>query len=135
VVLTDLGRIYFDKVVGNLDLLKSSPPANIAGKQVKPVVRVFVRRALVGALEQQTVYVIVQDQYLRPLEGAQIGVTLHFPDEGSEFYRLPESNEFGISQFSFTTPDLAVQSILYIDAEVSIRGETASGKSWFRIWW
>lgn len=135
VVLTDLGRIYFDKVVANSDLLKSSPPANIAGNLLNPQVRVFVLKALIGANEQQTVYVVVQDQYLRPVENAEVGVTLYFPDGSKEFYRLPESNEFGISQFSFTTPQLAVQSVINIKAEISIRGEFAIGKSWFRLWW
>jgi len=90
---------------------------------------------LIGAEEQQTVYVITQDQYLRPIENAQIGVTISFPDGSKEFYRLPESNEFGISQFSFITANLPVRSVVNIEAEISIRGEFAKGKSWFRLWW
>ncbi len=135
VVLTDLGRIYFDKVVANPELLKSSPPSNIAGNLLKPQARVFALKALIGVNEQQTIFVVAQDQYLRPIENAQIGVTLYFPDGTKEFYRLPESNEFGISQFSFTTPDLPLQSVINVQAEISIRGEFATGKSWFRLWW
>jgi hypothetical protein len=135
VVLTDLGRIYFDKVVANPELLKSSPPANIAGNLLKPQARVFALKSLIGVNEQQTVYVVAQDQYLRPIENAQVGVTLYLPDGTKEFYRLPESNEFGISQFSFTTPNLPTQSVINLQAEISIRGEFATGKSWFRVWW
>ncbi len=135
VVLSDLGRIYFDKVVANPELLKSSAPANIAGNLLQPKVRVFTQHALIGAEEQQTVYVVTQDQYLRPIEDAEIGVTLVFPDGSKEFYRLPESNKFGISQFSFTVADLPLRSEVNIEAEVSIRGEFARGRSWFRIWW
>ena len=135
VVLTDLGRIYFDKVVANPELLKSSPPANIAGKLVNPVVRVFALKSLIGSGDQQTVFVIAQDQFLRPLENAQVGVTLHFPDKTKEFYRLTETNEFGISQFAFSTGNLPIRSVVNVEAEINIRGEFASGRTWFRIWW
>jgi hypothetical protein len=135
VVLTDLGRVYFDKVVANPELLKSSPPANIAGKLVNPVVRIFALKSLIGNDEQQTVYVIAQDQFLRPIENAQVGVTLYFPDNSKEFYRLTETNEFGISQFTFSTGNLPIKSVVNVEAEVNIRGEFATGKTWFRIWW
>lgn len=135
VVLSDLGRIYFDKVVADPTLLKSSPPANMAGNLLKPQARVFARSALVGRGEQQQVYVVVQDQYLRPMANSQVGVTLKYPDGSQEFYRLPETNEFGISQFTFTVPDFEVRSVINIEAEITLRGESATGKSWFRIWW
>jgi hypothetical protein len=135
VALSDLGRLYFDKVVANPDLLKSSPPSNIAGDLIKPVARVFALHSLVGAGEQQTVYVVAQDQFLRPLAGAQVGVTLFFQDGTSEFYRLTETNEFGISQFTFNVGNLPVRSEVNIEGEVNLRGETAKGNSWFRLWW
>jgi hypothetical protein len=135
VVLTDIGRIYFDKVVANPELLKSSPPANIAGRLMKPIVRVFTLKSLIGVGEQQTVYIIAQDQYLRPIENAQVGVTLYFPDGSKEFYRSSETNEFGISQLSFSTGFLPVRSVVHIEAEISARGEFATGETWFRLWW
>ena len=76
VQLTDLGQVYFDKVVANPDLLKPSPPPDISGNLLNPRVRVFTARALIGAGEQQTVYVVVQDMYLRAIEAAQVEVTL-----------------------------------------------------------
>jgi acyl-CoA thioesterase FadM len=135
VVLSDLGRIYFDQVVADPQLLKSSPPANIAGSLLKPQVRVFARNALIGAGESQVIYVVVQDQYLRAMTKSQVGVTLKYPDQTQEFYRLPETNEFGISQFSFTVPEYKVKSVIEVEAEVTIRGETVKGSSWFRLWW
>ena len=135
VVLTDLGKAYFDKVVANPDLLKSSPPTNIAGQLLKPIVRVFPQKSLIGVNEQQTVYIVVQDQYLRAMSNAQVGVTVTLPDGSSEFYRLPETNEYGVSQLVLTTPALSVQSVVALKAEVTIRGETAVGNGWFRIWW
>jgi len=135
VVLSDLGRLYFDKVVANPELLKPSAPANIAGNLLHPKVRVFALKSLIGPGEGQTIFVIVQDQYLRPIQSAEVTITLNFPDGSKEFYRLPESSEKGISQFSFTTGTLAEQSVVNIQADVSVRGESATGRSWFRFWW
>ena len=135
VVLTDLGKVYFDKVVANPDLLKSSPPANITGQLLNPIVRVFPQRSLIGATETQTIFVVVQDQYLRAMPKAQVGLTVTFPDGTTQFLRLSETNEYGVTQVSFDVPNLAVQSVVRLKAEVSIRGEEATGTGWFRIWW
>jgi len=135
VVLSNIGRIYFDKVVADPALLKPSPPTDIAGSLLKPHVRVFTRNALIRSGDQQTIYVVVQDQYLRPMAKSQVGVTITYPDQSQEFYRLPETNEFGISQFSFTVPDYDVRSVIDVRAEITLRGETDSGSSWFRLWY
>ena len=135
VVLSDLGRIYFDKAIANPELLQSSPPANINGNLVNPVVNVFALNSLIGVGEQQTVYVIVQDKYLRPVANAQVGVTLYFPDGSKTFYRLSETNEFGISQIVFAVDGVELRTVMNVTAEINIRGESATGKTWFRIWW
>ncbi|MBA4383874.1 MAG: hypothetical protein C0410_04000 [Anaerolinea sp.] len=135
VMISDLGRIYFDKEVRNPELLKPSQPASIAGKLINPVVNVFALKSLVGVGESQTIFVILQDQNLAPVANAQVGVTLYYPDGSKQFYRLAETNEFGISQFSFTVDQLEVRTVVNAVAEINIRGESISGKTWFRIWW
>jgi hypothetical protein len=135
VQLTDLGQVYFDKFVADPDLLKPSPPPESSGSRLNPRVSVFTAKSLIGAGEQQTVYVIAQDMFLRPVEAAQVEVTMLYPNGTSERYRLPPTNEYGVSQFTYTTTDLPVQSTVYIKAEIQIRGETAGAKAWFRIWW
>lgn len=135
VALTDLGQFYFDKMIGNPELLKSSGSSNIAGQLLNPSVRVFADNALIGVGEQQTINIIVQDQTLSPVPDAQVGVTISLSDGTSEFYRLAETNEYGVSKISFIVPNLEVRSVVEIKAEVSIRGETATGSGWFRIWW
>jgi hypothetical protein len=135
VKLSDLGKLYFDMVVDDPKLLKPSPPPDLTGSLLNPKVRVFAGKSLIGAGEQQTVYVVVQDMYLRAIEAAQVEVTVSFPNGTSERYHLPVTNEFGISRFIFTTADLPARSIVYLKAEVTIRGESGTGKSWFRIWW
>ncbi len=135
VILTDLGKAYFDKVVANPELLKSSSSSHIAGQLLNPIVRVFAQKSLVGVGEQQTIYIVVQDQSLKAIPQTQVGITVTLPDGTSEFYRLPETNEYGVSQLSFLVPNYAAQSVIRLKAEVTIRGETAFGSGWFRIWW
>lgn len=135
VKISDLGQVYFDKVIANPELLKPSPPPDVSGNLLNPRVSVFTARSMIGAGEAQTVYVVAQDMYLRAIEAAQVEVTLYYPNGTSEFYRLPGTDVHGISQFTFTTAGLPARSIVYIKAEISIRGESGGGKSWFRIWW
>lgn len=135
VILTNIGQLYFDKLVANPELLKSSGSSKMAGQLLKPMVRVFAENALIGVGEQQTIYIVVQDQDLNPVPQAQVGVTITMPDGTSEFYRLAETNEYGVSQFFFDVPVFDVRSVVEIKAEVTIRGETATGSGWFRIWW
>jgi hypothetical protein len=135
VVLTDLGRVYFDKVVANPELLKANLSANAPGKLANPVVRVFAQKALIGAGDQQTVDIVVQNQYLQPMQGAQVGLTVTLPDGTSQFYRLSETNEYGVSQVQLTVPNLEAQSVVQLKADISINGEEAAGNGWFRVWW
>ena len=102
---------------------------------LKPQVRLFARHALIGAGEAQEIYVIVQDQYFRPMAKSQVSVTLTYPDQTEEIYRLTETNEFGISQFSFPVPQFKVGEVISVQATITLRGETAKGSTWFRVWW
>lgn len=135
VVLTDLGRVYFDKIAANPDLLKPNLALNAQGKLANPVVRVFAQKALIGAGEQQIVDVVVQNQYLQAMPGAQVGLTITLPDGTSQFYRLPETNQYGFSQITLPVPSLDAQSVVQLNAEVTIDGESAEGSGWYRIWW
>ena len=135
VVLSDLGQIYFDKVVANPELLKANKTANSQGSVGQPLVRVFVHKALIGAGESETIDVIVQNQYFQPLQGAQVGITETLPDGSSQFYRLTETNEIGLSQLTLNAPNLETKSVVKLKAEVTLNGLEAAGNGWFRIWW
>lgn len=133
--LSDLGRIYFEKMIGDPELLTASTPLTVNRSEDKPSVNVFALHSLIGAGEQQTVFVIVQDKFLKPMPGAQVGVTIYYPDEDKEFYRLGETNELGVSRFTFPVGNYESKSTIFVEAEATLRGETGKGKTWFRIWW
>jgi hypothetical protein len=133
--ISNLGTDYFNQYVADPALLKPEPSPEESGNLINPQVEVFTLNSRIGAQEAQTVYTVVHDPFMRPVAGAQVQVTVIYPNGVSEIYRLPESNEFGVSQFTFSAPDLAVQSVVRLNATINLRGETASGQSWFRIWW
>jgi hypothetical protein len=77
----------------------------------------------------------VQNQYYQPIQGAQVGVTETLPDGSTQFYRLTETNEIGLSQLSLNVPNLEKKAVVRLKADVTINGEEAAGNGWFRIWW
>ncbi len=135
VALSDLGRIYFDKQEANPELLKASPPEGLSGQLLHPSVSVFVLKGLIGCGEPQTIYVIARDQFMRPLPNAETGITLFYPDGSKTFYRLSPTNELGVSQINLQVEGLQVKDLVNVVAEINVRGEAASGRTWFHIWW
>jgi hypothetical protein len=135
VVVTDLGRIYFDAMVGNSQLLRPVPPDNIIAELLEPRARAFVANSLLPANSRQTVYVIVQDPYLRPVVNATVSVNLLLPDGRTQTYRLPNTNSDGITQLSFEVGALKPKQVVQIRAEISSAGQQTIAQTWFRIWW
>lgn len=135
VVVTDLGRIYFDQFVNDPSLLSPHPPAIIEREVLRLKVSAFVQESLVRPHSAQTVTVIVLDQYMHAVPNAQIAVTLRFPDGHKEFVRAAETNADGVSRLTFTVGDLPFKEMVEIDVDVTSRGVQAQGATWFRIWW
>lgn len=135
VAVTDLGRIYFDAVVGNPQLARSVPPDNITAARLEPRARAFVASTLLPANSRQTVYVIVQDPYLRPIANATCELTIILPDGVTQKYRLPNTNADGIAQLSFDVGNLPPKQVIQILVTVNSFAQETTAKTWFRIWW
>ena len=135
VVLTDLGRIYFDKVVGNQDLTRPSRPDYIPAASVEIKASAFVTQALIASGNMQTVQVIVQDQFLRPVAGAETTLEILYPDGTREVLPLPATDERGIAEASFPVGSGPVRELVTLNAVVSYQGKESSAQTWFRLWW
>lgn len=135
VVVTDLGRIYFEQFVNDPSLLLPHPPAIIEREVLRLKVSAFVQESLVRPHDQQTLTVIVLDQYLRAVPNAQVAVTLRFPDGRTEFVRATETNTDGVSRLTFTVGDLPYKEMVEIAVDATGRGAQAKAATWFRIWW
>ncbi|OJX43758.1 MAG: hypothetical protein BGO78_13245 [Chloroflexi bacterium 44-23] len=135
VILADLGSQYFAQFNGNSAYKQpdlSSLPATILRS---PQVSVFVANAIVTANSSQTVHVVVIDQYQQPMTGAVVGVTATMPDGRDSFFRLPETDAFGLSTFELLVGDLEPRDVVLLNALVTTPYGSSTGESWFRIWW
>jgi hypothetical protein len=134
VVLTDLGKRYFDLVVG--DPSKIIPMGSAApGAPRYPKAHAFVARALATAHSQQTIFVVVYDIYRQPITNAEVWVSVVTPDGESNTFQGPATDENGVAVMSFQIGDLKPQQVVELLVRVEANGEEASATSWFRIWY
>jgi hypothetical protein len=134
VVLTDLGKRYFDLVVGDNGLIKPSGSA-IPGKPRQPRALAFVSQSLVPANSQQKVYVIVMDMFDRPVADAQVWVYVRTPDGQLDPYRAPDTNSDGISILPYPVGNLNPHQVVELEVKVTTGGEEAETQTWFRVWY
>jgi hypothetical protein len=130
VALTDLGRIYYEMYTIN-----ANTGSNIIGPRIKPQVQAFVSKALIPSNDEQTLFVIAQDQYLEPIEGAMVIVTIHWSDKQEDNFRPPSTNEDGISKFSFPVGEIDPQKIIEVEVGIMYQQIEAFTSTWFRVWW
>jgi hypothetical protein len=134
VVLTDLGRAYFDLLREDPAQLKSVDPLDAT---INPVislkVRAYVQRAITLPSGQQTVYIIVQSQTLQAIADATGRATIHWLDGRNEDYYF-NSNNSGVGSFMFKFSDQNAGALVTIDIVVTYQGIVGTTSTSFRIW-
>ena len=95
-------------------------------------VHAFVFKARTSATDTQTVYIVVQDQNLQPVNNASCEVTVRLPDGTSE--RGVFISEKGVCTLSFQFKNQRNGSLVYIDVKVSYDDISAKTITSFRIW-
>ncbi|MCE1254345.1 MAG: hypothetical protein LWX83_12460 [Anaerolineae bacterium] len=129
ITLTDLGRLYFDARVGDPLLLEPAPSNNLIGESTRINVQ-----ALVGSDEPEIVYMVVQDQFLNPIQGAGLSVIITHPDGKKEAYRPIPTNLDGISKLEIPVKDLPPYSVVNIEVNAVYQKLQTSTTTWFRVW-
>jgi hypothetical protein len=127
--------VYFEQNVGDASLLEPAASADLPATLLELHAHAFVARAVVSPNEKQTLFVIVQDQYMRAVPQANVAVTVHFPLGGEERYRLPLTDRDGLAQLQFDVGKQPSNRIVVLDVEVTHSGLAALVGTWFRIWW
>ena len=134
VVISDLGRVYFDQQKEDPAHLKPAPPSDAT---IKPVLslktRAFVLKAVTLQTGKQTVYVIVQDQTSSALENASIKAVVHFTNNTTQEFTFT-TNARGFGQVSFDFSDQKAGELITIDITVNYKGLTNTTTTSFRIW-
>jgi hypothetical protein len=138
VILTDLGYQYFYVHGEDPSLLI---PVESGGGIVEGIrslqVRAYVKNAVTEASGEQTIYLIVQDQRLMPVEGAEIVLYTRMPSgEIKEIRVSQKTNGEGITQqkFSFDSTSVGIAEVVVVvrQKELGLQAKTITS---FRIWW
>jgi hypothetical protein len=136
VVITDLGRIYFDKVGEDPGLLPPAAPLNAVTRPLvlSIHVRAFVLKAVTLADDQQTIYIIARDQRGQPLAEADCTVQLQWPDGRSDTV-LRRTDRNGIAQLPFAFNDQIHGRRVLAGVSCNYGGISAGTTTSFRIWY
>ena len=134
VVLTDLGRLYFDQLGEDPAFLRPVSPLDATINPVLSIrVRAFVANSLTRSTGQQTVYVIVQSQTLQPVSNATGKATVRWPDGQVEEYFFT-TNSAGLGTVTFNFSDQKQGEMVPIDVTVVYQGKGNTTRTSFRIW-
>jgi len=134
VVITDLGRTYFDQLGEDQARLKPVEPLDATINAVLSIkVRAFVMKSVMLSSGRQTVYVIVQSQTLQAISDATGKATVHWPDGRTEEYFFT-TNSSGVGNVSFNFNDQKQGELVPIDIAVIYQGLGGTTRTSFRIW-
>lgn len=132
VILTDLGRIYFQK---HEDQSQSRPLRDGIPNTIMALrARAFTEKAVLSNGGTQTIYVVVQDQILRPISYSQVTFTIKLPSGEEERYIMPLTDKNGITSLPLRLirqpPGIVEIVVTAIYEEYQARTRTS-----FHIWW
>jgi len=134
VVLTDLGRLYFEQLGEDQAYLKPVSPLDATINPVLSIkLRAFVRKSVTLSSGQQTVFVIVQSQTLQAISNATGKATVHWPDGRTEDYFFT-TNSSGLGTATFNFADQKAGELVSIDIVVVYQGLAGTTRASFRIW-
>ena len=135
VVLTDLGRNYFDQIGEDPARLQPIRPLDAT---ISPILsihgRAFVRSAITKSKGQQTVHVVVQSQTGQPVQNANGKATIHFSDQPAVEYFFT-TNSSGLGSVTFDFQDQEPGALVPVEIIVTYQGLFARTSTSFRIWY
>jgi hypothetical protein len=133
--LAELGRTTFDSIPEDTALLAPTVNNFAPQSQVqKLVTRVFVRQAVTRQTDDQEIYVVVQDQTLRPVAGASVVLTVLWPD-GQEDTATLTTDKNGLAAAGISFSDQPVGELVILSAAVGYQEMDSRGSASFRIWY
>jgi hypothetical protein len=135
VVLTDLGRLYFDRLAEDPAQLRPIRTLNATISSILSIhARAFVKHAITQSTGQQTVYIVVQSQTNQPVADANGKATIHFTDQHTEEYFFT-ANSSGLGSVTFNFENQRAGELVPIEIIVAYQGLAAKTTASFRIWY
>ena len=136
VVLTDLGSLYFDKSNQDPALEAAVPPLNASIQQLLITslqVRAFVWKAVTTGNDQQTIFIVANDQSGRPVNNAACTSTIHWINGSQAVHSATNISGIAIAQFSFTNEPSG--NLIPIDVNCQFNTLNGISATSFRIWY
>ena len=132
--LTDLGRIYFDQIGEDPAFLR--PAQQNAGPNLvlSLKVRAFPAKAVTTPNDQQTIYVLVQDQNLQPVAGGN-GVASIRLASGESMQQSFTVNSKGVGTLTFAFANQPNGRLVYVNINVTYNDLGGKTTTSFRIWY
>ena len=133
VVVGDLGQSYFYTHNQDRKLLKPFLSDNSPRSILKLQVRAFPEDAVTPLQGKQTIYVVVQDQHLQPVPGADVSLTFRSPSGQETDYTLAPTDSSGITKFTFQfdSKEYGLANVLVKAAINNLQQDTITS---FRLW-
>lgn len=134
VVLTDLGRYYFDQLGEDAAHLKPIDPVDATINAVLSIhARAFVLKPVSLANGQQTVFILVQSQTNQAVANATGKATIRLTDGRTQDYFFSTNNS-GLGSVTFTFENQKQGELVPISIVVTYQGLAATTTTSFRIW-
>ena len=135
VMVTDLGRLYFDDQNEDRAHLQPAPPPDAT---IKPFVslkaRAFVLKAVTLKTGSQTIYVIAKDDRTsQAISDASVTAIVYLSDGTNKSLSF-STNSTGIGLGSFDFTDQKPGELITIDITIDYQGHSTTTTTSFRVW-
>ena len=135
VVVSDLGRMYFDQLREDPGLLTPVKAQDKTTNTLSSIqVRAFVWKAVTLATDSQLIYIIVQDQALQPVANVKCTAVVNWKD-GRKDSSAISTNTNGIGLMALSFSNQPYGSLVYVDIACESNGLKANTTTSFRVWY
>ena len=135
VVVSDLGRIYFDQLREDPGLLTPVKAQDKTTNKLSSIqVRAFVWKAVTLATDSQLIYIIAQDQALQPVANVKCTAVVNWKD-GRKDSSTISTNTNGIGLMALSFSNQPYGSLVYVDIACESNGLKANTTTSFRVWY
>lgn len=135
VILTDLGRMYFDKLGEDVGTLAPADDGTSNLPIVTSIhVRAFAWKAVTLANDQQLIFIIAQNQNGAAINGAVCSASVRWPDGKAEA-SSSTTNSNGVAIIPLNVINQPYGNLVYIDITCSYGGQDGITSTSFRIWY
>ena len=136
VMLTDVGKIDCDITCPKPDINPGPSDSIPLPKNIKLTVHAFTARPLVAPNSSQTIYVIAQNQFLQPLSGVLVTLSVRLPNGQFQNHRLDETDLNGLSKIDLSVGGYKPNQIVEVTVQAELpQGPKAATSTYFRVWW